>query len=118
MKTQFPISSSAVTMIWLGQAGFLFSLPSGRVVLLDPYLSDSVYLKSKEQSGFAFKRMAAEKAFFEENIIKNLKPANWASVAKQRRDWIAAEASTKTPILDCDRETWKKILAVAASLVK
>ena len=65
-----------------------------------------------------FKRMAAEKAFFEENIIKNLKPANWTSVAKQRRDWIAAEASTKTPILDCDRETWKKILAVAASLVK
>lgn len=69
--------------------------------------------------GFAaFKRMAAEKAFFEENIIKNLKPANWASVVKHRRDWIAAEASTKTPILDCDRETWKRILAVAASFVK
>ena len=59
MKIQFPISASALSMIWLGQAGFLFSLPSGRTVLLDPYLSDSVYLNSKAQSGYAYKRMAA-----------------------------------------------------------
>lgn len=62
-----------------------------------------------------FKRMVAEKKFFEENIRGKFKPAFWGSVVKERVKWIASEVSTKTKILDCDRETWKKILAAAAS---
>ena len=65
-----------------------------------------------------FKRIAAEKHYFEENILPKFKPSFWKGIVKNRTEWLAAEASTTTKILDSDRETWKKLLAVAASMTK
>jgi L-ascorbate 6-phosphate lactonase len=31
----------ALTLWWLGQAGFILKSPAGKIVALDPYLSDS-----------------------------------------------------------------------------
>lgn len=36
-----PTPAGAVTLWWLGQAGFIFKSPGGKVVALDPYLSNS-----------------------------------------------------------------------------
>jgi L-ascorbate 6-phosphate lactonase len=36
------VPGAAVRMWWLGQAGFAFKTPAGRVVYADPYLSDAV----------------------------------------------------------------------------
>ncbi len=38
--------------VWLGQAGFLFTAPSGATVMIDPYLSNSL----EERRGAAFHR--------------------------------------------------------------
>ena len=38
--TQVP--EAAVCLWWLGQAGFAFKTPAGRIVYADPYLSDAV----------------------------------------------------------------------------
>ena len=34
------VPSGRVGCVWLGQAGFLFKTASGRLVMIDPYLSD------------------------------------------------------------------------------
>ena len=36
------VPSGSLALWWLGQAGFAFKSPSGRIVYLDPYLSDAV----------------------------------------------------------------------------
>lgn len=36
------VPASAVRLWWLGQAGFAFKIHSGRIVYVDPYLTDSV----------------------------------------------------------------------------
>lgn len=74
--------------------------------------------KITAQGPVVFKRIAAEKRYFEENILPKFKPSFWSGVVKKRTEWLAAEASTTTKILDSDRETWKKLLAVAASMKK
>ena len=38
---QFPVPAGSITMWWLGQAGFLVKSPAGRVIAIDPYLSNS-----------------------------------------------------------------------------
>lgn len=53
-----PEATGKLAMIWLGQAGFLFQLPSGRQVLIDPYLSDSLYESTKSSAGFTYKRLS------------------------------------------------------------
>ncbi len=37
-----PIPAGSVGIFWLGQAGFVFKLHSGRLIAVDPYLSDNV----------------------------------------------------------------------------
>jgi len=36
------VPEASVRLWWLGQAGFAFKTPSGRIVFADPYLSDAV----------------------------------------------------------------------------
>jgi L-ascorbate 6-phosphate lactonase len=37
-----PVPQGTLAIWWLGQAGFAFKSPAGRIVYLDPYLSDAV----------------------------------------------------------------------------
>ena len=46
------VPENAVAMWWLGQAGFAFKTPAGKVVFVDPYLSDAV------ERLFGFKRLS------------------------------------------------------------
>lgn len=48
-----------VAVYWIGQAGFAFQLANGKWILLDPYLTDSVYEDTKDELGFDFKRVAS-----------------------------------------------------------
>ncbi len=50
-----PTPPGAVTLWWLGQAGFLLKSPSGKVLALDPYLSNSCKALG-EQAGFDMDR--------------------------------------------------------------
>ena len=36
------VPEGAVRLWWLGQAGFAFKTPAGKIVYVDPYLSDAV----------------------------------------------------------------------------
>ncbi len=36
------ISSDSLAIFWLGQAGFVFKTPDGKIIYIDPYLSDCV----------------------------------------------------------------------------
>ena len=56
-KLSNPRASGAAFILWLGQAGFLLQLPSGRRVLIDPYLTDSIFLRTCQTEGFSFKRL-------------------------------------------------------------
>lgn len=47
------VPALTIAVFWLGQAGFVFKTPGGRVVYVDPYLSDSV------ERLFGFRRIMA-----------------------------------------------------------
>lgn len=47
------VPAGSVAVFWLGQAGFVFKTPEGRIAYVDPYLSDSV------ERLFSFKRIMA-----------------------------------------------------------
>ena len=47
------IEKGSVGMWWLGQGGFIFKAPDGTIVVIDPYLSNSVETEKKG----AYKRM-------------------------------------------------------------
>ena len=49
---ELDVPQSAVGMWWLGQAGFVFKTPAGKVIYLDPYLSDAA------ERLFGFKRLS------------------------------------------------------------
>jgi L-ascorbate 6-phosphate lactonase len=51
------VMPASVVVFWLGQAGFLLKTADKKLILIDPYLSDSLYDSSKTQNGYAFKRM-------------------------------------------------------------
>jgi len=51
-----PTPAGHITLWWLGQAGFLIKSPGGKVVALDPYLSNSCK-KIGEENGFNMDRM-------------------------------------------------------------
>jgi L-ascorbate 6-phosphate lactonase len=46
------VPDNSVSIWWLGQAGFVFKTPAGKVVYLDPYLSDAA------ERLFGFKRLS------------------------------------------------------------
>jgi len=45
------VPQNAVAMWWIGQAGFVFKTPRGKIVVVDPYLSDAA------ERMFGFKRL-------------------------------------------------------------
>jgi L-ascorbate 6-phosphate lactonase len=47
------VAPGSLAIFWLGQAGFVYKTPGGRVIYIDPYLSDCVHrLLSAERYGF------------------------------------------------------------------
>jgi L-ascorbate 6-phosphate lactonase len=52
LKLNEAVPSGSVAMWWLGQAGFVFKTPGGKIAYLDPYLSDSA------ERLFGFKRLS------------------------------------------------------------
>jgi L-ascorbate 6-phosphate lactonase len=46
------VPSGSLALWWLGQAGFAFKTPAGKIIYLDPYLSDAV------ERLFGFKRLS------------------------------------------------------------
>lgn len=53
---QYRVPARSLTLWWLGQAGFIIKSPSGRIVVLDPYLSNSCKAIG-DQAGFDMDRM-------------------------------------------------------------
>jgi len=49
------VPAGSVTLWWLGQAGFVFKSPAGKIIAIDPYLSNSCKAIG-EASGFNFDR--------------------------------------------------------------
>ena len=41
------VRDNSIGIFWIGQSGFIFKTPEGKIVLVDPYLSDSVEKKGK-----------------------------------------------------------------------
>src|ERR1700733_1711274 len=52
------IPPNAIAIWWLGQSGFVIKSPAGKVILLDPYLSNSCQALGR-QFGFDFDRQIA-----------------------------------------------------------
>jgi len=53
---QFRVPDGAITLWWLGQSGFIVKSPGGRMVAIDPYLSNSCKAVG-DQFGFNMDRM-------------------------------------------------------------
>lgn len=49
----------SVILCWLGQAGFLLKTAKGKIILIDPYLSDYVNRVLEKEHGQGFRRMSA-----------------------------------------------------------
>ena len=52
------IEKGRVGVIWIGQAGFLLKTAAGRTILIDPYLTDSVYRLFQQEEGLGYKRIS------------------------------------------------------------
>jgi L-ascorbate 6-phosphate lactonase len=48
-----------LALVWLGQAGFLIKTRKGKIILIDPYLSDYVNRVLQKENGQAFRRMTS-----------------------------------------------------------
>ena len=59
MIKAYNVQQGSLALIWLGQAGFLIKTHGGKVIVIDPYLSDFVHESLKDEYGDGFKRMAA-----------------------------------------------------------
>jgi L-ascorbate 6-phosphate lactonase len=53
------VGNKSVCIIWIGQAGFLLKTPGGKIIAIDPYLTDYVYKLLNKEYGYGFKRMTA-----------------------------------------------------------
>lgn len=47
-----------LNLYWLGQGGFALKTEKGKLVLIDPYFTDSVYQSFREENGYSFKRLS------------------------------------------------------------
>lgn len=56
---QTKVQPSSVAVFWIGQAGFLLKTAGGKLILIDPYLSDSVYEQTKKEDNYSFKRLTS-----------------------------------------------------------
>lgn len=61
------IAEHKVGVIWIGQAGFLLKTAGGRKILIDPYLTDSVYHIMEKEEGLGYKRLSVP--LFEPNEV-------------------------------------------------
>ncbi len=52
----FQVPQGSLTIWWLGQAGFVFKSPGGKIVVIDPYLTNSVKALGEEH-GFNMDRL-------------------------------------------------------------
>ena len=57
-----------LALVWLGQAGFLFKTAGGKIILLDPYLTDYTNRVLKKEYGQVFRRMCP--SIFEPGELK------------------------------------------------
>ena len=53
------VKAGSVCIIWIGQAGFLLKTAGGKIIVIDPYLTDYVYNILGSEHGYGFKRMTA-----------------------------------------------------------
>ena len=77
---QTPVPTGNVRMYWLGQAGFAFRTPTGRRILLDPYLSDAC------ERLFGFKRLSLP-ALRAEDVV-----ADWVILTHEHADHLDPDA--------------------------
>lgn len=64
---QTQVKPGSVAIFWIGQAGFLLKTAQDEIILIDPYLTDSVYDLYHRENGYSFKRLAP--ALFEPDEI-------------------------------------------------
>lgn len=77
---------NSVVLSWLGQAGFLIKTGGGRIILIDPYLSDYANNALKRDNGQSFRRMTAP--LFDPRRIK----ADILLVSHEHEDHLDMEA--------------------------
>ena len=65
---QAVVKKGSINLYWIGQAGFAIKTHNGKIILIDPYLTDSVHKLLKEDYGMGFKRLAP--ALFKPDEIK------------------------------------------------
>lgn len=53
------VNKNSICIIWIGQAGFLLKTSAGKIIAIDPYLTDYVYKLLSKEYGYGFKRMTA-----------------------------------------------------------
>jgi len=51
------VEDNSVAISWIGQAGFILKTSQGKLIAIDPYLSDCVYRLLKDIHGLGFKRL-------------------------------------------------------------
>jgi len=54
---ELKVEEGSVALMWAGQAGFLLKTAGGKVIAIDPYMSDYVYDSEKEYYGYGYKRL-------------------------------------------------------------
>ena len=67
IRTLF-VAPGTVALSWIGQAGFLLKTASGKVIVIDPCLTDYVYDCNCAKTGLGFKRLAP--ALFEPDELR------------------------------------------------
>ena len=51
------VGEGSVAVIWIGQAGFIIKTHGGRLIAIDPYLSDLAHHNLQDTYGYGFKRL-------------------------------------------------------------
>lgn len=74
------VENGTVALSWIGQAGFLLKTAGGKVLVIDPCLTDYVYECTHEHAGLGFKRLAP--ALFEPDEI----PIDWFLSSHEHED--------------------------------
>jgi L-ascorbate 6-phosphate lactonase len=80
------VEPDSLGIFWLGQAGFLIKTPAGKVIVVDPYLSDYVYKLLGKEHGYGFKRMTPP--LFDPGDIK----IDWLFASHEHGDHLDVDA--------------------------
>lgn len=52
------VEKGSAALVWIGQAGFLLKTSAGKVILIDPCMTDYTYDSTKAEKGLGFYRLA------------------------------------------------------------